>query len=116
MQKQQSDNDQSRADAAAADEEMLEGPSGNKTCSVTQIKTKSMLIINSSQGTVEKGERHLGIVSCEIKKKLLLLSHSCVIISEDAFRAKLFQEESEKTSGWRGRVQIYSNKSFMPKK
>lgn len=70
MHKQPSDTDQSRAHPAAADGEVLKGPSRNKTsCSVTQIKTKSMLIINSSQGVMEKGKRYIGILSCMKKNQ-----------------------------------------------
>lgn len=57
MHKQPSDTDQSRAHPAAALEEMLKGPSRNKSsCSAMQIKTKPVLIIDGSQGMVGKGK------------------------------------------------------------
>lgn len=57
MHKQQSDTDQIRADPAAGTQEMLKGPGRNRTSgSLKQIKTKPLLIINSSQGAVENGK------------------------------------------------------------
>lgn len=57
MHKQQSDTDQSQADPAVGTQEMLKGPGRNRTSgSLKQIKTKPLLIINSSQGTVENSK------------------------------------------------------------
>lgn len=57
MHKQQSDTDRSRADPAADTQEVLKGLGRNRTSgSLKQIKTKSLLINNSSQGAVANGK------------------------------------------------------------
>lgn len=120
MHRQQKDTDQSRADPAATAEETLKGPRRNKTsCSVTQTKTKSMLIINSSQGMVGKRQRIPWdpLVFEEQSKRSsfftgsLVCDHFWGCFPNETFSGRI---RNDVRTGWRGRVQIFSNKSFMP--